>query len=97
MHIISYSACAGTIISCEQPILQPPTLHVCPNEIVTYTCYDRQIVAMVWIAEPYITAFDPITYTASIAPLDLGSAPINHTNHFYASLINITQYNTTTR
>ena len=98
MHIIiiSYSACAGTIISCEQPILQPPTLHVCPNEIVTYTCYDRQIVAMVWIAEPYITAFDPITYTASTAPLDLGSAPINYTNHFSASLINITQYNTTT-
>ena len=49
MHniIISYSACAGTIILCEQPILQPPTLHVCPHEIVTYTCYDRQIVAMV--------------------------------------------------
>ena len=75
----------------------PPTFHVCPNEIVTYTCYDRQIVAMVWIAEPYITAFDPITYTASIAPLDLGSAPINHTNHFYASLLNVTQYNTTTQ
>ena len=92
-----YSACAGTIILCEQPILQPPTFHVCPNEIVTYTCYDRQIEAMDWIAGPYITAFDPIKYTASTAPLDLGSPPINHTNHFYASLLNITQYNMTTR
>ena len=99
MHIIiiSYSACAGTIILCEQPILQPPTFHVCPNEIVTYTCYDRQIEAMDWIAEPYITAFDPIKYTASTAPLDLGSPPINRTNHFYASHLNITQYNMTTR
>ena len=47
--------------------------------------------------EPYITAFDPIRYAASTAPLDLGSPPINRTNHFYSSLINITQYNMTTR
>ena len=62
----------------------PPTFHVCPNEIVTYTCYDREIVAIDWIAEPYITAFDPITYAASTAPLDLGSPPTNHTDHFSA-------------
>ena len=40
---------------CREPTLMPPTLYVCPNEIVTYTCYDRQIVAMYWIAEPYIS------------------------------------------
>ena len=80
--------CAGT-----QPILQPPTLHVCPNEIVTYTCYDRQILAMDWIAEPYITAIDPIKYLASTATQD-GSAPINRTE-FYATLVNVTQLNMT--
>ena len=82
--------CAGTTILCEQPTLKPPTLHVCPNEIVTYTCYDRQIVAIDWIAEPYITAFDPIRYVASTATQEHGSAPINH---FFASLLNATQYN----
>ena len=96
---MSYNDLIVTVIDhvCGEPTLMPPTLHVCPNEIVTYTCYDRQIVAMYWIAEPYITAFDPITYTASTAPLDLGSPPINHTDHFSASLLNFTHYNMTTQ
>ena len=81
------------LVTDSQPILQPPTLYVCPNEIVTYTCYDRQIVAMHWIAEPYITAFDPIKYAASTAHLHLDSPPTNHTNHFSASLLNFTHYN----
>ena len=95
MHINNYSACAGTTILCEQPTLMPPTLHVCPNEIVTYTCYDRQILAIDWIAEPYITAIDPIKYIASTAILERGSRPINRTE-FYATLVNVTQLNMTT-
>ena len=95
MHINYYSACAGTTILCEQPTLKPPTLHVCPNEIVTYTCYDRQIEAIDWIAEPYITAIDPIKYIASTATQEHGSAPINRTE-FYATLVNVTQLNMTT-
>ena len=59
-------------------------------EIVTYTCYDRQIEAIDWIAEPYITAIDPIKYIASTAIQEHGSAPINHTE-FYATLVNVTQ------
>ena len=86
MHINYYSACAGTTILCEQPTLMPPTLHVCPNEIVTYTCYDRQILAIDRIAEPYITAIDPIKYIASTAILERGSRPINRTE-FYATLV----------
>ena len=73
----------------------PPTLHVCPNEIVTYTCYDRQILAIDWIPEPYITAIDPIKYIASTAILEHGSRPINRTE-FYATLVNVTQLNMTT-
>ena len=80
---------------CGEPTLMPPTLYVCPNEIVTYTCYDRQIVAMYWIAEPYITAFDPITYIASTATLDVDSQPINRNNYLSATLVNITQRNLT--
>ena len=52
---------------------------------------------MHWIAEPYITAFDPIKYAASTAHLHLGLPPINHTDHFYTSLLNFTHYNTTTQ
>ena len=73
----------------------PPTLYVCPNEIVTYTCYDRQIVAMYWIAEPYITAYNPIKYAASTATLDVDSQPINRNNYLSATLVNITQRNMT--
>ena len=73
----------------------PPTLYVCPNEIVTYTCYDRQIVAMDWIAEPYIPAYNPIKYVASTATLDVDSQPINRNNYLSATLVNITQRNMT--
>ena len=89
-------ACAGTIsFVCGQPILQPPTLRVCPNEIVTYTCYDRQILAIDWIAEPYITAMDPIKYIASTATLEVDSQPINRTDYLSATLVNVTQLNIT--
>ena len=62
-----FAHCTCSLVTDSQPILQPPTLYVCPNEIVTYTCYDRQIVAIDWIAEPYIKAMDPIRYVASTA------------------------------
>ena len=80
---------------CGEPTLMPPTLYVCPNEIVTYTCYDRQIVAMDWIAEPYIPAYNPIKYVASTATLDVDSQPINRNKYLSATLVNITQRNMT--
>ena len=82
---------------CGEPDLQPGTLYACPNETINYTCYNQQIIAMDWIAEPYIPANDPIKFAAVVAPLDLNSPPIDRVDHFYASLINFTNYNMTTQ
>ena len=80
---------------CGAPDLQPGTQYFCPNEIGTYTCHDQQIIALDWTAEPYIPANDPIKFTSSFAPLDLNSPPQSRADHFYASLINFTNYNIT--
>ena len=38
----------------EQPILQPPTLPVCPNDTtVIYTCHDSNVTEMAWFVETF--------------------------------------------
>ena len=46
--------------ACGQPILEPPSLHVCPNDSVVFTCHDKQIIYLQWVAEPYIPHGSPI-------------------------------------
>ena len=50
---------------------------------------------LVWIAEPYIPAYNPIKYVASTATLDVDSQPINRNKYLSATLVNITQRNMT--
>ena len=44
----------------SQPILEPQSLHVCPNDSVVFTCHDKQIIYLQWVAEPYIPHGTPI-------------------------------------
>ena len=51
-------------IDSEQPILQPLTVRVCPNDTVTYTCRDTNVTEIDWYVTPYrqpIVSFSPVS------------------------------------
>ena len=77
-------------IVCGQPSLRPSTFFSCTNEIVTYTCHDFQVSNIQWIVEPYISERDPITFSADQVHSSEGTKPMNRTQTFSATLVNIT-------
>ena len=47
----------------DQPIVQPTSLHVCPNDTVNYTCNDSNVTEINWFTEAYdvpIVTFSPV-------------------------------------
>ena len=70
------------------PTLHPSVHYACPNDVVTYTCRETQVYEINWIVEPHNPRMHPIRYTYNQHLL-----LINRTNHFFASLTNVTNIN----
>ena len=70
------------------PILHSSVHYACPNDVVTYTCQETQVYEINWIVEPHIPRMHPIRYTYNQHLL-----LINRTDHFFASLTNVTNIN----
>ena len=63
--------------------------YACPGEnSVTFTCYDVEIISMLWIAAPYIPANDAIIYVSG--QIEPGSHPEYSRGPFIAVLTNLT-------
>ena len=77
-------------IFCGQPTLRPSTHYSCPNEIVTFTCHGSQVKNIQWIVEPCIPETDPIIFAVDQTTTSEGNEPLNRTQVFSATLINVT-------
>ena len=77
-------------IFCGQLTLRPSTHYSCPNEIVTFTCHGSQVKNIHWIVEPYISETDSIIVAIGFTTSSEGNQPINRSQVFYATLINVT-------
>ena len=70
-----------------------PSLYVCPQESsVKFHCNGSEITSIAWIAEPYITASNPIRYSAG--QIATGSHPVFHSGYFVANLTTLNRSGT---
>ena len=72
---------------CGQLILEPGTDYYCPNETVTFTCSDSQIIIIIW----EVPDEHSISYVVEQG-LQIGQT-FNRTNRFSSIITNITDIN----
>ena len=72
---------------CGQLTLEPGTDYYCPNETVTFTCSDSQIIFIIWEV-PHERSIEYIVAQG----LQIGQT-INRTNRFSSIITNITDIN----
>ena len=72
---------------CGQLILEPGTDYYCPNETVTFTCSDSQVIFIIWQV-PHERSIEYIVAQG----LQIGQT-INRTNRFSSIITNITNNN----
>ena len=81
--------CIGTVYGL--PTLHPVSHYACPNDVVTFICHGMQASEISWIVEPQIPRMVPIKYTLAEHSVGIGQHLLkNLTNHFFASLTNVT-------
>ena len=49
LHCVTLMIASVLGFVCGQLILEPGTDYYCPNETVTFTCSDNQIIAILWV------------------------------------------------
>ena len=75
-----------------KPTLRPASVHTCPNETVTFTCHDTQIVAIAWELDMYIKNTGLLTFSFS---QPVGSHGVAHMGMISANLSEVTRRNGT--
>ena len=73
------------------PTLHPISHNACPNDVVTFICHGMQASEISWIVEPHTPRMYPIKYTLAEHSVGIAQHLLkNRTNHFFASLTNVT-------
>ena len=96
-YYTAISATGVILLLCGQPTLEPLSLYVCPNETAVFSCRDRQVRKIVWIAEPYIAKESPLVCVRNVydgieLPIECYK-PDEDDDHYSASITNITNIN----